>query len=137
MAEQLKLWASVLLDWTCICIVWIQSELLCVTVCCTFGSWSVIYFPWEQLHLKVTLWRLIKLAARFIICAVNQWCTRRQCRGSKRIPKSFDVSKIRATSLKIWCPTLFNFKKRRPTFAENTWPFLEVTLKKIFKGGNL
>jgi len=45
--------------------------------------------------------------------------------GFKRTPKSFDLSKIRAKSLKIWAkplqkwrPTLFDFKKCRPTFAE-------------------
>jgi len=68
----------------------------------------------------------------------KQWCRRRGCMGCKCTPKCFDLSKIMAKSLKIWeksqksgqkwCPTLFDFKKWRPTFAEKHM--------KIFVGGH-
>ena len=38
----------------------------------------------------------------------TQWCRRWGCRGCKFIPKSFDLSKIRAKSLKIWAQMLWS-----------------------------
>jgi len=79
----------------------------------------------------------------------NQWCRNLGCRACKSTPKSFDLLKIWAKSLKMlakilkiwakslkirikslniqakslkiwekWRPTLFDFKKWRPRFAE-------------------
>jgi len=45
----------------------------------------------------------------------NQWCRRRGCRGCKRTPKSLDLLKIRAKSLKMLAIILKIFGK----FPEN------------------
>jgi len=60
--------------------------------------------------------------------------------GWKRTPKSFDLlnsGKHPWKSGKKWRPTLFEFKKYCPTFAEKHMNhFLEVTPKRVLNGGN-
>jgi len=68
-----------------------------------------------------------------------QWCRRRECRGCKRTPKRFHLSKILAKSLKIWqtlkiwakmAPKVVWFKKMSPNIYKIA--FLVVIPEKIF-----
>jgi len=56
----------------------------------------------------------VSAAGRCRFCCM-QWCRRRGC---KRTPKSFDLSKIRAKSLKIWAKPLNIWAKFLKTRAE-------------------
>ena len=81
-----------------------QEEVLQI---CTVGdiNWSFC----EQIAIYKRSWTRCtplpnSLCRNVHVC--SQWCMRRRCRGCKRTPKSFDLSKIRAEALNIWAKSL-------------------------------
>ena len=48
---------------------------------------------------------------QILYCAANHWCRRRGCRGCNHSPTTFDLVKIRATSLEIWAECMKTFAK--------------------------
>ena len=48
----------------------------------------------------------------------THWCSRRGCRGWKRIPKTFDLVKIRAKSIKLRAKSVEIWQKCVKTFAK-------------------
>jgi len=76
-----------------------------------------------------------------------QWCRRRGCSGWKRIPKRFDLVKIRAKSVEIWAKCVKTFAKsldvhcflnngaqnqRADVFLEVIFLFFSGKLRKIW-----
>ena len=53
------------------------------------------------------------------VCSTNQWCRRRGCRECKRIPRSFDLLKIRAKSVEIWTKSVKTFTNALKIWAES------------------